>query len=288
MPELPEVETVVRDLRADGLVGLAVRDVVLRWPGVLGGAEASELTNGVRGRRVLDVTRRAKFIHVVLGGNASLLIHLRMTGRLVLSGRAAAPLPHERARLALSDGRALVFCDPRKFGRWVFTADPAAHLARLGPEPLSGALTPRQFSGQLQRRRRLLKPLLLDQAFLAGVGNIYADESLWAARLHPLRMSCSLTPGEGARLLRCVRRVLRQAIRLGGTTLGGGEGNFRGPRGQGRNQERLSVYGRRGEPCPRCGGAIRRLVVGQRGTHVCERCQPPPRTRQECREEERL
>jgi formamidopyrimidine-DNA glycosylase len=179
--------------------------------------------------------------------------------------------------LTLADGRELRFTDPRKFGRMWLVPDPSAVLGKLGPEPLE--ISAAEFSARLGARRRRLKPLLLDQAFLAGIGNIYADEALWTARLHPRRGSDSLRPAERARLRHAIQTVLRRGIRNLGTTLGGGGTHFVLPRGErGRNQEKLNVYGQTGLPCPRCGTKIRRIVVGQRSTHLCPRCQPAARS----------
>jgi formamidopyrimidine-DNA glycosylase len=228
----------------------------------------------VRGRRVESLARRGKFIVIGLSGGLTLLIHLRMTGRLSLAAARRRHDSHDRVDLALDDGRVLVYHDTRKFGRWFLLGDAAARLGALGPEPLTGGLSARKFSGMLAAHGRMLKPLLLDQSFLAGLGNIYVDEALWEARLHPRQRGRELTETDGARLLRCIRAVLKRGIRKRGTSLGSGEANFAGPAGRrGRNQDGLRVFRRTGAPCPRCGAAITRIVVGQRSTHFCPRCQ---------------
>jgi formamidopyrimidine-DNA glycosylase len=174
----------------------------------------------------------------------------------------------------LVDGRQLCFHDTRKFGRMHLVTNPAPLLAKLGPEPLSGRFTARRLSALLHPRRRQLKPLLLDQAFLAGIGNIYADEALWRARLHPCRQADSLTEEEIRRLHRAIRKVLRDAIDHQGTTFGEGLNGFRSVgRNRGRNREHLMVFRRTHAPCYRCGEPINRIRVAQRSTHLCAACQ---------------
>ena len=247
------------------------------WPRTVGGMAPHAFADALAARRVLGVSRRAKYVVLALSGGATVLVHLRMSGRLTLIA-AGDPTPlHARLWLELDDARRLVFSDTRKFGRWLLTADPERVLARMGPEPLSPAFTREHLRRALAARRRMLKPLLLDQTFVAGLGNIYADESLWRARLHPCRRSDAVTPAEAARLHRAIRTVLRQAIRLNGTSLGNGQANFRGGDGRrGGNQNHLRVFRRTGAPCPRCGTPIERRLVGQRSTHVCPCCQRTP------------
>lgn len=280
MPELPEVETVVRDLKASGLVGLRVLQARVLWPRSVATPSPRRFEKDAQGLAVHAVSRRGKFIVIQLSRGFTLLVHLRMSGRLQL----AAPAPpsgrptHVRARFRLSDGRELCFCDTRKFGRLWLLRNPAAVLGKLGPEPF--LLSTAGFSALIAARSRLLKPLLLDQALVAGIGNIYSDEALWTARLHPRRKSDSLSPRESAELLRAIQRVLRRGIRNLGTTLGAGKTHFVLPRGEsGRNQEQLAAYGQTGAPCPRCGTPIRRILVGQRSTHLCPKCQSAPRPR---------
>lgn len=278
MPELPEVETVVRDLKAAALVGLRVVNARVLWKRSIAAPAWSRFTAGIQGLEILDFSRRGKFIVARLSEGFTLLVHLRMSGRLHVAAPSAktSRRAHERVVFALSDGRELRFSDTRKFGRVWLVRDPSAVLGKLGPEPF--ALTVAEFSALVSARSRLLKPLLLDQTLIAGIGNIYSDEALWEARLHPRRKSDSLSAPEAATLLRAIQRVLRRGIRNLGTTLGAGKTHFVLPRGgSGRNQEQLSAYGQTGEPCPRCGTKIRRILVGQRSTHLCPACQPVPR-----------
>lgn len=276
MPELPEVETVVRDLRAAGLVGRRIVRAQVFWPKTIAAPAPARFARQIRGLTVQGLARRGKFIVLELSRDFTLLIHLRMSGHLEVRRGGEPPRRHDRAILALDDARELRFEDPRKFGRIWLIRNPEQVLGKLGPEPL--AISAAVFTAGLAARSRRLKPLLLDQSFLAGIGNIYSDEALWAARLHPRRRSDSLTAAQAAELLRAIRAVLRRGIRNLGTTLGGGGTHFVLPRGErGRNQEQLHAYGQTGAPCPRCGTPIQRILVGQRATHLCPKCQREPR-----------
>ncbi len=279
MPELPEVQTIVDDLNQAGLVGRTVSGCRVSWPKTVAGMAVDEFCRLITGRCVAGLGRRGKFIRIDLAGGGALLIHLRMTGRLVLSGARTPVGRHEHVRFLLDDGRELRFYDPRKFGRIRLTDDPQSVLGALGPEPLAEDFTARVLSQRLAGRRRALKPLLLDQSVLAGLGNIYVDEALWEARLHPLRPASDLSAAEIRALHRAVRRVLRRGLANGGTSLGHGQGNFSATtRGAGENGKALKVFRRTGQNCPRCQTAIQRLVVGQRSTHVCPCCQPEDST----------
>lgn len=270
MPELPEVETIGKDLRRI-LSGRCFTGATVHWPPTIARPSAEEFRQRIVGQRILDVGRRGKYLIFRLSGGDHLLIHLGMTGQLLIREAGAAMEPHLRVVFDLDDGRQLRFDDTRKFGRIYLVDDPAIVVGKLGPEPLAEDFTPEVFSHLLARRRGRLKSLLLNQKFLAGLGNIYADEALFAARLHPLRRADSLTPAEVERLHRGMRRVLRQALAHRGTTF---DGSYRDPAGEeGTHQEELAVFRRTGQPCPRCGTSIERLVVGGRGTHFCPRCQ---------------
>ena len=271
MPELPEVEIISRGLR--GIVGRRIVDVDVRWQRTVATPEPAAFAQRLQGRRIAGIDRRGKWLSLRLQGGDCLLIHLRMSGRLVVEPREAQDDRHARVLFALDDGRRLRFSDTRKFGRMVLTDHPEEVLGDLGPEPLAEGFTSRRLMEMLRGRRARLKPLLLDQRFLAGLGNIYADEALWRAGLHPLRRSDSLSVEEVRRLHRAIREVLRKAIARGGTTLE--DERYVGADGQpGEFAARLAVYGRAGERCPRCEGTIERIVVGGRGTHLCPRCQP--------------
>lgn len=272
MPELPEVETVVRILRPR-LVGRTVTGASVRWRRTVG---ARDFERKVIGARVVRVWRRAKFIVADLERNSapagSIVGHLRMTGMLHVQPTGYERGPHDRVELALDDGKTLHFTDPRKFGRMQFHANPQLVLSELGPEPLSDEFTAQWFHSALHARRRSLKTLLLDQTFVAGLGNIYVDESLHRAGLHPLARSDRITPASAAKLRDAIRAVLAEAIAREGSSF---DAWYRTPDGNaGSFQDEFRVYGREGEPCTKCSTPIERIVVGQRGTHFCPRCQP--------------
>ena len=276
MPELPEVETVVRELRKARLVGRRIVRAQTLWAKTIAAPESARFAREIRGLEIRRLSRRGKFIVAELSGDRTLLVHLRMSGHLDVAPGGSRPRRHDRVVWTLDDGRQLRFEDTRKFGRVWLVRDPAQVLRELGPEPL--AISAAAFAAGLAARARRLKPLLLDQTFLAGVGNIYSDEALWAARLHPRRRSDTLTPALAAELLRAIQTVLRKGIRNLGTTFGAGKTHFVLPRGErGRNQEELNAYGQTGAPCSRCGTPIRRILVGQRSTHFCPTCQRAPR-----------
>ncbi len=269
MPELPEVETLARALRP-ALVGRTVLQADLRWKRTLAVPSPPKFKQQIIGQKIIDVSRRAKYFILHLS-SFHLLIHPRMSGDLLVVLGGYEPDKHDRLLLKLSDNATFIFNDARKFGRVWLTADPAPVLADLGPEPLSETFTSSWLFAALRARRRQLKPLLLDQTFLAGLGNIYTDESLHRAKLHPLRLSNSVTEDEAAALCHSVRAVLEEGIRRNGASI---DWVYRG----GEFQNHFRVYGRTGQPCPVCGTAVERITVGQRGTHFCPACQPisPP------------
>jgi len=278
MPELPEVETITRLVRPM-LLGRRVVATHIDWQRSLGGVRRDRFDRRVVGRRIRAVSRRAKYIRIDLEDDGapagSLLVHLRMSGRLTLRPASEAPGPYVRVALALDDGKRLDFIDVRKFGRFVHHADADAALAHLGPEPLEPAFTAAWLQTALRARKRQIKPLLLDQTFLAGLGNIYVDESLFRARIHPQRRADTIRKAAVTNLHRAILDILERAVADGGSSF---DTFYRTPEGQpGAYQDEFQVYGRQGKPCRRCGAPVRRLVVGQRGTHVCLRCQRPPR-----------
>jgi formamidopyrimidine-DNA glycosylase len=283
VPELPEVETVARDLRPR-LVGSTIVGARCTWARTLRTHEPEAFAAEVAGRTVVAVGRRGKLVIIDLSGHAALTIHLKMTGQLFVVPTATPVDPYVRLVLELGDGRELRFRDIRKFGKVGFyprdaatgelVTEPggAAVFAGHGPEPLDAAFTLRAFRVRLHARRGRLKPLLLDQRFLAGVGNIYADEALWSARLHPLRSASSLRPPDERRLYDAIRQILAEAVERRGSSID----DYTAPDGDGAMQERLNVYQRAGEACSRCGRPIRRIVIGARATHFCSWCQRLP------------
>lgn len=279
MPELPEVETVARLIRPH-LVGRVVRASEVSWPRTVGGRVAS-FERAVLGARIESVERRAKYIVFELSragvAAGALLGHLRMTGRMHVEGADWNPGKFSKVRLELDDGRAFHFIDVRKFGRLVYTPDVRRELSALGPEPLGDDFTAEWLFDALRARRRALKPLLLDQSFLAGLGNIYVDEALFRARLHPLANSQRVAREQAGALHREIRATLAEAVEREGSSF---DVFYRTPEGNpGSYQHQFKVYGRGGEPCRVCDATIVRFVVGQRGTHVCPKCQPRPRAR---------
>jgi formamidopyrimidine-DNA glycosylase len=275
MPELPEVETIAGYLRQgrDGvpsLLGQQITGAQLIWDRTLAYPSPPEFFSRIGGQTIQEIGRRGKFLFVRLSQD-TLLIHLRMSGDLRVETAAELgaerPLaPHDRLVLEFASGLWLVFNDPRKFGRVWLVEDPEAILGELGPEPLDEGLTAEDFYQMLHSRRRQLKPLLLDQTFLAGLGNIYADESLHLAHLHPLALSDGLSFEQAECLLASIRKVLREGILRQGASI---DWVYRG----GDFQNYFRVYQRTGEPCAECGAPIVRLVIGQRGTHICPVCQ---------------
>ncbi len=280
MPELPEVETVVRLVRPR-LVGRTITGLVVTWPRALGGLSPARFRARVVGTRIRALRRRAKFAVFELerSGRAAgyLLGHLRMTGRFHVEDDSFDSGPYRRLSLSLDDGRWFHFLDVRKFGRLTFTPSLDALERALGPEPLEPAFTAEWLLAALRTRHRQLKPLLLDQGFLAGLGNIYVDEALHASGLHPRLVAARVDAAGATRLHAAIRSILSAAIEREGSSF---DTFYRTPEGQpGQYQEQFRVYGRDGQPCRTCGCTLLRLVVGQRGTHVCPRCQPAPRAR---------
>ncbi len=272
MPELPEVETIAADLRKQ-LIGRRFLAAHILWPRTLAAPDPASFNARLSGCGVIDVGRRGKYLLIGLDSGDTLIIHLRMTGRLALMAEDDPRLEedHVRARFALADGSYLVFTDARKFGRIWLAQDTAQVLGKLGPEPFDWHFTPQQLGERLASRRAPVKALLLDQNLIAGLGNIYADEALYLAGIHPLRPGASLTPDEVSRLHAAIRSVLAESIAQRGTMLR----DYRTPYGpDGAYKSRLRVYGQPGRPCPRCATPIERIRVAQRSTHFCPRCQP--------------
>ncbi|NIS83148.1 MAG: bifunctional DNA-formamidopyrimidine glycosylase/DNA-(apurinic or apyrimidinic site) lyase [Anaerolineales bacterium] len=270
MPELPEVETIARHLR-DGndtppLPGRRIEGVSLHWPRHIATPSVSTFRRRIRNRSIQDVQRRGKYLVFPLD-QGTLLVHLRMSGDLQLVHGKNPLESHDHTIFLLENGWQLRFNDTRKFGRVYLVSNPEEILGSLGPEPLASGFTPKVLEHLLHKRRRLLKPLLIDQSFLAGLGNIYADEALHLAGLHPLRRSDGLDQWEIQALWQGIRTALKKGIRFSGASI---DRVYRG----GEFQNHFAVYQRAGEPCPVCATAIKRIKVGQRGTHYCPSCQP--------------
>jgi formamidopyrimidine-DNA glycosylase len=270
MPELPEVETVVRGLRSD-VEGRTFTRADVRWAREIAVPSPRAFADRIAGQRVEEITRRAKYLVFRLTHD-SLLVHLKMTGRLYVAAPDDVVDGDRwlRVMLTMDDGRELRFSESRKFGRMYLVADENEVTGKIGPEPLSSAFTLRVFRERLSRRSGAIKPLLLNQTFLAGVGNIYADESLWRARISPHRAADTLTDNESQELHNAIRKVLEDAIRFEGASVKW----YRKPDGtQGESQKHFNVYDQTDKPCPRCGSPIRKEWLAQRGTHYCPACQ---------------
>jgi formamidopyrimidine-DNA glycosylase len=270
VPELPEVETVVRVIRPL-LKNRRIVRARFSVPRQLLPQTPAQLSRTLRGQSVADVRRRAKFILIQLD-RGTLLVHLRMTGRLYVRSISAAPSGHERAWLELEGGDVLVFHDPRTLGtiRYFPSHLAMTPLAKLGIEPLEQSYTPDEARALLKRRATPIKPVLLDQKLWAGIGNIYASEILWEASIRPQKRANALSVSEIRRLQLAIPKVLKRALERGGSTLR----NFASPDGiPGAYQREFRVYDRADEPCLRCQTPIRRIVQAQRSTYYCSRCQ---------------
>jgi len=283
MPELPEVETIARKLKPH-LLGKIITEADVRWARTLAFPNPRKFKSQIKGQEIKDVTRRAKFFIMQLS-DYSLLIHLRMSGDLLIKDSKIKPEKHDRLILKLQSAKSsapedpsnlvhaaalrrasLVFNDTRKFGRVWLVSDAAEVLGRLGPEPFSKKFTPKWLHTALHSKHRQIKPLLLDQTFLAGLGNIYTDESLNVAKVHPLMISDAITVKQAEALHNAIRNVLKEGIRRNGASF---DWVYRG----GEFQNYFRVYDRAGKPCPTCGTNIERILVGQRSTHFCPNCQ---------------
>jgi formamidopyrimidine-DNA glycosylase len=279
VPELPEVETVRRRL-APVVEGARLDEVEILDARLTRPDDPHLVAAELVGERVVALERRGKYLLWRLESRRALVVHLRMTGSFRHAPYGALPDDaHRRARLRLDTGEDVGYRDVRRFGTWVLLevgeVDPYFEV-RLGPEPLDRRFTADLLGALLAPRRAPVKAVLLDQRRIAGIGNIYADESLWRALVHPRRSASSLATAEVRRLHRALRFVLRRGIERQGSTLR----DYAAPDGSaGAMQDEFAVYGRGGLPCLRCGGAIERLVVGGRGTWVCPRCQPDPGSR---------
>jgi formamidopyrimidine-DNA glycosylase len=293
MPELPEVETMARDL-APLVEGATIADAWWDWEPVIRHPDPAAFARQIRGRRIERVGRRAKWLVLDLDDEAVLAIQVKMTGQLFVLPEGTVHDSHVHLRLTLDGGpvagqgriegpRWLLFRDVRKFGRVgiyrrardgtiLGEHDEGRLFGAHGPEPLEDDFTVRRFRERLRQRRGRLKTTLLDQSFISGVGNIYADESLWRARLHPLRSADSLNPDQERRLYEAIRGVMNEAIERRGSSVD----DYTAPEGGGQMQEHLDVYQRTGAPCRRCRRPIRRFELNARGTHFCSWCQRLP------------
>ena len=273
MPELPEVETFRRYLLqgndgAPSILGKRIRDADLLWEGTLAAPEPEEFLARIKGQYVTGIGRRGKNLLIHLSRD-TLIIHLRMSGELVVEEQTNTPGKHYRLMINFDDQYRLAFNNIRKFGRIWLTDNPREQLANLGPEPLGDDFTADQLHLLLSSRSRQLKYLLLDQKVIAGLGNIYTDEALHHAKLHPATKSNTLTIEQTERLWESIRKVLLDGIKFQGSSI---DWMYQG----GDYQTYLSVYNLEGEPCKNCDTPVERIKIAQRSTYYCPTCQPPP------------
>jgi len=267
MPELPEVETVKNEI-APYILGRTITGVTLPWAGIVRDPAPDEFISRVKGKKIADINRYGKYLLLTLSSGEYLVIHLKMTGALIVG--SSEPPKHTRAVLQLDNGRHIYFRDPRKFGVLKLIKDPAEIKNKLGPEPLEDNFTPALFAARLKDRKAPVKAVLLDQSFLAGVGNMYADEALYAARIHPEKIAGSLTSKETGRLYEAIRQVLRDGLAAKGASIV----NYLRPDGSaGTAHKQFKVAHAQREKCEACGGAVKRIVVRGRGTYYCRNCQ---------------
>jgi len=274
MPELPEVQTIVNDLNAADVIGVPINGARVFWARTIAEPSPELFGKRLKYRKFTAIRRRGKYLVFETDTEYTMLLHLRMSGRLNLESAGTPRIKHEHVIIKFNDNRQLRFHDTRKFGRIHLINDPERILGRLGPEPLEKGFTAKVLADRLRRHKRLLKPLLLDQTFIAGLGNIYVDEALWDVKLHPNRIAATLSVNEIKALRRAIPKVLKRGLKNLGTSLGSGKTNFYSvARNRGRNKDELKVFRRTDLPCPRCKTAIERIIVGQRSTHICPICQ---------------
>ena len=274
MPELPEVETICRALRDGGrnapsILGCRVEQVQVRWAKTIAQPLVEEFNQRILGQKIVEVSRRGKFIVIHLS-HQFMVVHLRMSGDLRVDINQKEPIKHDHLILGFNNGMHLAFNDARKFGRVWLLDNPDSLFEKIGPEPFDFP-TSEAFFLHIRNHKRQLKPLLMDQKFMAGLGNIYTDEALHISNLHPLTIAATLSFDQAEILLEAIRSVLCLGIERNGASI---DWFYRG----GSFQNEFQVYGRKGLPCLNCGTLINKIVVGQRGTHYCPNCQPFPLT----------
>lgn len=268
MPELPEVETIKNDI-ADKLIGRHIVEISLLWEKVVKIPSPEEFTANLKGRKIRELGRRGKYLLIGLNRADTLIIHLRMSGSLLVTADVVPPL-YTRAWLKLDDGNYVYFRDPRKFGRMWLVEDIENVVGGLGPEALDPQLTAKRLAAMLAKRKAPIKALLCDQGLIAGIGNLYADETLFLAKIHPMRPGNTLTGDEITRLHFAIREVLLAGIKNKGASIV----NYYRPDGsKGTAHSEFRVARRKGLPCYVCGTPIERTVVRGRGTYYCPKCQ---------------
>jgi formamidopyrimidine-DNA glycosylase len=269
MPELPEVETIKNELLPH-ILGRQITGINLLWEGIVKQPSSEEFYTRVIDQRITALKRRGKYLLFSLGSGEILVVHLKMTGSLLLN---PADDSFARAIIYLDNSTRIVFRDPRKFGSMWLTGDESTITDKLGPEPLEDSFTPEVLAQRLHHRAAPVKPVLIDQSVIAGIGNMYADEALYDAKIHPLKPAGSLSGDEIQRLHHAIRRVLQLAIGNKGASV---RNYFRPDGGIGTAHFEFRVAHGRGKSCPNCGTPIKRITVRNRGTYFCPKCQPEP------------
>ncbi len=270
MPELPEVETIKNEL-SPYIVGHQITGVSLLWEGIVKEPLVEEFRSGITGQKITGITRRGKYLIVSLSRGDLLIIHLKMTGSLLIGQGSSEPPKFTRAIIHLDKDTDIFFRDPRKFGMMRLVKDKNSIIGKLGPEPLASDFTPQVLAHRLAKRTTPIKALLCDQGFVAGIGNMYADEALFAAKIYPLRAGKSLSQEEIEHLHAAIQRILWSAIGNKGASVD----TYIRPDGTlGRAQLEFKVAHGRGKTCPICKTPIERIVVRNRGTYFCPQCQP--------------
>ncbi len=270
MPELPEVETIKNELQPH-IIGHHITGITLFWDGIVRQPSVAEFRSRIIGQKITGIIRHGKYLIVSLSSDDLWIIHLRMTGSLLIGQDSSEPPKYTRAIIHLDKNTNIFFRDPRKFGLMRLLKDKSIITDKLGPEPLEADFTPRVLAQRLAKRKAPIKALLCDQSFIAGIGNMYADEALFAARIHPLRPGGSLSRDEIERLHQAIQQVLWAAIGNKGAST---NTYFRPSGEKGTAHFQFQVAHRRGQNCPVCGTPLTRIPVRNRGTYFCSKCQP--------------
>jgi formamidopyrimidine-DNA glycosylase len=270
MPELPEVETLVSDLQSSRILNQTIKEVKIFYPKIV---VTPSFAQKICNKKICSITRRGKYILIHLNSGDTIVVHLKMTGHF-LHSLDDKKEKHIHLAFTLKNGEHLFFHDTRKFGRIYLVNDLDSFFQKLGPEPMSKGFLENDLYQKIRLKKRKIKTLLMDQSFIAGIGNIYSDEILWTAKINPERISNTLLRVEVKRLFKAIKSVLEKGIKNRGTTLGSDASHFSSLYGQrGLNQNSLEAYGRKDLPCRRCGSIIKRIKLNQRGTHFCPKCQ---------------
>jgi formamidopyrimidine-DNA glycosylase len=270
MPELPEVETVKNEILPH-VAGRTITGITLLWERIVKEPSPEEFCSSLTGRKILDIARRGKYMIASLSGGDYLIIHLKMTGSLILQKSKDEPPKFARAVIHLDDGNSIFFRDPRKFGAMRLVRDKDRIIGKLGPEPLEAGFTARVLAERLAKRKAPMKALLCEQNLVAGIGSMYADEALFAAGIHPMRSPQSLSKKEVKLLHEAIREILWAAIENKGASV---NTYFRPDGSKGTAHYEFKVAHRGGQPCLVCGTPVERIVVRGRGSYFCPNCQP--------------